>query len=95
MQDAQVGTGVFQHFVAQDIYVFHPFIFHEIREAFALHAGHVEDVGIGYGLFCKVGVLYVFDVMVAAIDFIFFRHLQFIGGDEMEGGVEVAHGHQQ
>ena len=30
-----------------------------------------------------------------AVYLIFFGHLQFVGGDEVEGGVEVAHGHQE
>ena len=95
MQDAQVGAGMFQHFVAQDIDILHTFVLHEVGEAFALHTGHVKDVRIGYYLFRKVGVLHKSDVVFAAVNLVLFRHFQFFGSDEMKGGVEVPHGHQQ
>ena len=86
---------MFQHFVAQYIYVFHPFVLHEVGKAFALYTGHVEDIGIGYYFLAEVSVLHVFNAMATAVNFIFFRHFQLIGGDEMESGIEVAHCHQQ
>ena len=95
MQDAQVGTGVFQHLVAQDVDVLYTFVLHEVGEAFTLHTGHVEDVRVGYYFFREVGVFHEFDVVFATVNLVFFRHFQFFGSDEMEGGVEVAHCHQQ
>ena len=84
-----------QHLVVQDIYVFHSFVLHQVGETLALYTGHVKNVRIGDGLFRKVGMLYIFDVMLLAVQFVFIRHLQFIGCDEVEGRIEVAHGHQQ
>lgn len=37
MKDTQVGTGVFQHFVAQYVDVLYTFVLHKICETFALH----------------------------------------------------------
>ena len=44
---------------------------------------------------CKVRVFHVFDLVRLAVEFVFFRHFQLIGSDEVESGVEVTHGHQQ
>ena len=40
-------------------------------------------------------MFHVLDVVLAAVDFVFFGHPQLVGSDEVESGVEVAHGHQQ
>ena len=37
VQDTQVRTCVFQHFVTENIYILHPFIFHQVGETFALY----------------------------------------------------------
>ena len=95
MQDAQVGTGMFQHLVAQDVDILHPLVLHEVGEAFTLHTGHVEDVGISNDFFRKVRMFHVLDVVLTAVDFVFFGHPQLVGSDEVESGVEVTHGHQQ
>ena len=95
MQDAQVGTGMFQHLVAQDVDILHPLVLHKVGEALALHTGHVEDVGISNDFFRKVRMFHVLDVVLAAVNFVFFGHPQLVGSDEVESGVEVAHGHQQ
>ena len=34
----------------------------------------------------------VLDVVLAAVNFVFFGHPQLVGSDEVESGVEVAHG---
>ena len=95
MQDAQVGTGMFQHLVAQDVDILHPLVLHKVGEALALHTGHVEDIGISDDFFRKVRMFHVLDVVLAAVNFVFFGHPQLVGSDEVESGVEVAHGHQQ
>ncbi len=40
-------------------------------------------------------MFHVLDVVLAAVDFVFFGHPQLVGSDVVESGVEVAHGHQQ
>ena len=86
---------MFQHLVAQDVDVLHPFVLHEVSEAFTLHTSHVEDVGICYGFFRKVRMFHVLDAMIAAVNFVFFGHSQFIRSYEVESWVEVTHCHQQ
>ena len=55
MQDAHVGFGIFQHTVFEDINVLHAFVLHRIGETFALHAGHVDDIGVAERLFNAAG----------------------------------------
>lgn len=55
MQDAHVGFGIFQHTVFEDINVLHAFVLHRIGETFALHAGHVDDIGVAERLFDAAG----------------------------------------
>ena len=40
-------------------------------------------------------MFFVLDAMFAAIELVFFRHLQFFRSNEVEGRVEVAHSHEQ
>ena len=90
-----VGLGQAEHVVVQDVDVLHALVLHEVAEPLLLHAGHVEDVGIGNDLLVEGGVLGVLDVVLVAVDLVLLGHLQLLGSDEVEGGVEVAHGHQQ
>ena len=95
MQDAQVVARSFEHICFEYVYVLDALILHEVGEALALHAGHIEDVGIGDGLLGEVGVLYILDAVLLAVEFVFVGHGEFLGGDEVELRVEVAHGHQE
>ena len=95
MKDTQVGTGVFQHFVAQYVDVLYTFVLHKICETFALHTSHIENICISYDFFRKVGVFYELNAMFTTINFVFFRLFQLFGSYEMECRVEVAHCHQQ
>ena len=95
MQYAQVVACVAQHVGLEDVYVLHALILHEVGEALALHAGHVEDVGVGDGVFVEVGMLHVADAVLLAVYLVLGGHGQLLGCDEVELGVEVAHGHEQ
>ena len=74
----------------RDVDILHPLVLHKVGEALALHTGHVEDIGISDDFFRKVRMFHVLDVVLAAVDFVFFGHPQLVGSDEVESGVEVA-----
>ena len=95
VENAHVGLGQGEHVVFQDIDIFHPLIFHEVGEALLLHARHVEDVGIGDDLLVERRVFLIPDAVLLAIHLVFAGHGQFLGSHEVEGGVEVSHGHEQ
>ena len=95
MQDFHVLTAVAQHVATKDIGVFHPLVFHQVCEALALNAGHVDDVGIGDCLACEVALFHEFHTAGSAIFLVLHRHLQLFRSDEMEGGRVFAHRHQQ
>ena len=82
-----------RHFVTQNINVLHPFVFHKVSKTFALYAGHVKNIGIRNDFFCKIRMLYELDIMFTTVNFILFRHFQFIGGYEMESWIEMTHSH--
>ena len=91
VQHAAIGLRVLQHGVAQHIGVLHLLVFLGVGEAFALDAGHVDDVGVGNGVF-QLGVLVVFEVAVLDVLLNDARQFQLDRRDEVEFRVEVAHG---
>lgn len=95
VQNTQVGLAVFEHGVAQGVDVFHLLVFHQVGKPLALHAGHVENVGLVDNLFGEVVLFGVGDTQLVAVDFVFFGHLQLFGSHKVERGVEVRHGHEQ
>ena len=95
VQDLHVGPCLFQHRGPQDVHVLHAFIFHEVGEAFALYAGHIQYVGAGDDVGVEVLVFHIAYVLFAAVGFVLLGHGQLLGCNEVEGRVEVAHGHQQ
>ena len=95
VQDFHCGFGVFQHGCFQDIDVFDSFIFHEVCESFPLDSGHVEDVGVGDDVSVELLFFDEGNVSVLAVDFVFLGHGEFFGCDEVEGGIEVSHRHDE
>ncbi len=95
MKYAQVWAGAGQHGIAQCIEVFYFLVLHDVGEAFALHAGHVDYVAGIYYVFGEFRVFAVGDVFGVAESAVFGRHTQFVGSDETECGIEIAHCHQQ
>ena len=95
VENAQVATGFRQHLAAQNVDILHTFILHEIRETLTLHARHVENIGLGDHLLIKIFVFHKMNAVLAAILLVFFGHGQFGRRDEMECGVEMAHGHDE
>ena len=95
VENAQVATCFRQHLPAQNVDILHALILHEIRETLTLHARHVENVGLGDHLLIKIFVFHKMNAMLAAILLVFVRHGQFGGSDEVECGVEMAHGHDE
>ena len=74
MEDFHVVLDSSQHIASQDIYVFHPFVFHEVGEALFLHTGHIDDVGILDDFFVESRMLLIADGVLVAIEFIFLWH---------------------
>ena len=95
MQDAQVWLALAEHTAPQDVDILHPLILHQVGEALALDAGHVDDVGLGYGIFVELAVFYIFYMVLFAIELVFFRHGELFWRNEVESRVEVPHGLQQ
>ena len=91
MEDAHVGFASLEHGGGEDAAVFNAFVFEGIGEALALHTGHVDDVGCGDDAL-DVGVLVVFESCVLDAHLDGRGEFELVGGDEVEGGVEVAHG---
>ena len=84
--------GVFatlEHRLVEDIGVLDPFVFHQVGKPFALHTGHIYNVGKGnhIGKFC---VLVVFQI--AVFDGLLYITGQFEFGwrNQMESAVEIA-----
>ena len=84
-----------EHGVAEDVDVLHALILHEVGEPLFLHARHIENVGIGNLIFGELSVFYVADIVLGAVLFVLVGHGELLGRDEMEGGVEMAHGHDE
>ena len=95
VQYLHVRLGQPQHVVVQNVNILDALVFHEVREALLLHAGHVEDVGVGNNLLVEGRVLLVLDALALAVEFVLLGHLKLLGRHEVERGVEVAHGHEQ
>ena len=95
VEDTHVGASLAEHIELQEIAVLDAFIFHEVGETLTLHTCHVKDVGSADDIGIEILVLYVADAMLAAVVLVGIGHGKLIRGDEMEGGVEMAHGHEQ
>ena len=91
MEDAHVGFASLEHGGGEDAAVFDAFVFEGIGEALTLHTGHVDDVGCGDDAL-DVGVLVVFESGVLDAHLDGRGEFELVGRDEVEGGVEVAHG---
>ena len=94
MQDTHIFFAALQHAGGKDAAVFDAFIFHLIRETLTLYSGHVDDISGGDDVF-QVGVLVVFQAGILDAHLNRRREFQFDRADEMECGVEVAHGLHQ
>ena len=91
MEHAHVGFAALEHGGGKDAAVFDALVFEGIRETLALHAGHVDDVGGGNDTL-DVGVLVVFKTGILDAHFDRRGEFELGGGNQVEGGVEVAHG---
>ena len=92
MQNLHVGLSLAKHRVLEYVDILDALIFHKVREAFLLYTCHIQDVGIGNDVLVEVGVLYIFDAMLLAINLVLIGHSQLLRRYEMECRVEVAHG---
>ena len=92
MHNLHVFLGFGQHVASQDVHVLYALIFHQVAETLFLHTRHVQDVGTGYYVLVEVFVLHIFYMVVLAVEFVLLGHGQFLGSNEVERGVEVAHG---
>ena len=95
MEYFHVGLGQAKHVVIQDVDVLHPFVLHQVAEAFFLYACHVEYVGIGYDFLVECRVLRVLDAVLVAVNLVLLRHGQLFGCHKVERRVEVAHSHEE
>ena len=91
MQYLEVGLGRAEHVVLEDEHILDALIFHQVSEPLTLYTCHIQDVGIGYGLLVKTGVFHKFYSVVAAVLLVLLGHLEFIGRDEVECGIEESH----
>lgn len=92
---AQVVARIIEHCVAQGVEVFDALILGEVGESFTLHARHINNVGGVDNLLREVGVTLVADALLVAKLEIFFWHLEFVAGYEIEIGFEIFHSHNQ
>ena len=95
MQNLHVGLGQSQHVVVENIYILDALILHQVAETLFLYACHIQDVGIGNHFLIEGGVLLELNAMFLAVNLVLVGHGQFLGCHEMEGGIEVAHRHNQ
>ena len=95
VENLHIGLGQPEHLVVEHVHVLHALILHEVGETLLLHAGHVEDIGIGDDLLIERRVLLILDAVLFAIDLVLLGHRQFLRGHEMERGVEMTHRHEQ
>ena len=79
----------------KNVYVLDAFVLHQVAETLFLYTGHIQDVGIGNHLLVESSMLLELNAVFFAVNLILIGHGQFLGGHKMEGGIEVAHGHNQ
>lgn len=91
MEHTHVGFAAFEHGSGKDAAVFDTLVFEGVWEAFALYTGHVDDVGHGNHTL-DVGVLVIFEAGIFDAHLDGRGEFKLGGGDQVEGGVEVAHG---
>ena len=95
MENPHVGFGITEHVGAEDIHILYPLIFHEVGETLLLYTCHIENVCIGDDFLIESGVLLVRYTVLFALDFVFLRHGQFLGGHKMESRIKMTHSHDE
>ena len=95
MQYLHVFATLAQHVGAQDVGILHPLVFHEVGESFFLHTGHIQDVGIGYGVFGEVLTFLKSNAVFLAVALVLLGHLEFARSYEVECWVVWPHRHEE